>query len=372
MIPLPDWAPNIHPIVVHFPIALLVVAVLFDVVGLLVRKHAPTRSVAIVLYALGAATALAAFFTGDAAAEAVSLPVAAQATLTDHETWATRTTWFYGLFALARLSILWFDRKGHNWTQGWVHVATVLIGAGGLFFLVRTGDLGASMVFQYGVGVRTPLAEYMVTHDHDADHSGVIQDHDSVPAIDGTTDDVNERPEVAPDGSWSWRPGVGARAVLADGFRFLEGRFEDLDLVEGDSVLTLQLRGVPVLFVYPSVMGSVQADVRLNVEGFVGTTRLVYNALDADNYDFLAIEQGLVRQGRVSGGELSVFDAKSTPTVGWITVSAVADGRHSRGYLDDRLMVHGHDSPPERGSAGLRVEGRGSILLNMVSAQALR
>ena len=26
MIPLPEWAPNVHPIIVHFPIALLVIA----------------------------------------------------------------------------------------------------------------------------------------------------------------------------------------------------------------------------------------------------------------------------------------------------------------------------------------------------------
>ena len=30
---VPDWAPNIHPLLVHFPIALLSTAVAADVVG---------------------------------------------------------------------------------------------------------------------------------------------------------------------------------------------------------------------------------------------------------------------------------------------------------------------------------------------------
>ena len=31
---VPEWAPNIHPIIIHFPIVLLIIAVLFDLAGL--------------------------------------------------------------------------------------------------------------------------------------------------------------------------------------------------------------------------------------------------------------------------------------------------------------------------------------------------
>lgn len=37
---LPEWAPNAHPLVVHFPIALVVVAAVTDAVALVVRRRA--------------------------------------------------------------------------------------------------------------------------------------------------------------------------------------------------------------------------------------------------------------------------------------------------------------------------------------------
>ena len=71
---LPEWAPNVHPILVHFPIALLVIAVLFDGAALFLRKRPGVRTAAVALFTLGATAALAAFFTGRAAADEILLP----------------------------------------------------------------------------------------------------------------------------------------------------------------------------------------------------------------------------------------------------------------------------------------------------------
>ena len=71
---LPEWAPNVYPILVHFPIALLVIAVLFDGAALFLRKQPGVRTAAVALFTLGAIAALAAFFTGRAAADEILLP----------------------------------------------------------------------------------------------------------------------------------------------------------------------------------------------------------------------------------------------------------------------------------------------------------
>ncbi len=378
MIPLPEWAPNVHPILVHFPLALLVIAVLFDGAALFLRKRPGVRAAAVSLFTLGAIAALAAFFTGRAAADEILLPAAAQTTLTDHADWAMLTVWFYGLYALARLALLWFDHKGWTprtrfWEQGWAHGLVFLAGAGGLFLLVQTGDRGAQMVFQYGVGVQAAPQDNLVRHDHDTGHEEEMEDdHDAVPHDHVMADSIVVRPTVAENGSWQWAPGAGARHVLEEDFQFLEGRLEDLNTTENDSLLSLSLQGGPVLFVMGDALESIQADILLNVEQFDGAVRLVHHVQDPQNYDFLALEEGMIRQGRMSQGETEIFEEKPQALSGWLSMRAVSDGRHFRGYLGGEMHVHGHGSPPEPGPVGFRLEGTGTVLLQSINVQSLR
>ena len=57
---LPEWAPNFHPLIVHFPIALLFLAGLVDLVGLVLRDKPFFTTSAASLYVLGGFAALAA------------------------------------------------------------------------------------------------------------------------------------------------------------------------------------------------------------------------------------------------------------------------------------------------------------------------
>lgn len=366
IIPLPDWAPNIHPIIVHFPIALLVVAVLFDGLSLFLRERSNVRSAAVALFLLGAVAAAGAFFTGRAAADGILLPTAAQPTLTDHENWAALTVWFYGVFALIRLVLLWFDRRGRPLAKGWNYVLVFLIGAGGLFLLVQTGDQGAKMVFQYGVGVQAVPPDNLEQHDHDTDHD---EDMENDHVMDEPT---IKHPTVAENGSWHWTPGPGARRVLEETFQFLEGGLDDLSITEEDSLISLDLQGGPVLFVTGDALESIQVDIALNVEQFDGAVRLVHHVRDPLNYYFLALEEGMIRQGRVDHGVIDVFDEETLPLSGWLAMRAVSDGSHFRGYLGAEMPVHGHSSPPEAGLVGLRLEGTGIVLLRSIGVQVLR
>ena len=61
---VPAWAPNLHPLIVHFPIALLAAAGAVDLADLLLRGREPVRNAATWLYVAGAATAVAAYFSG--------------------------------------------------------------------------------------------------------------------------------------------------------------------------------------------------------------------------------------------------------------------------------------------------------------------
>lgn len=218
---VPEWAPNVHPIVVHFPIALLIVAVLVDFLAIVRHRYEWLLLAATGLYVLGAVTAWMAFFSGREAADGVLLPAAANPVLTEHADWAQWTASLYGVLALVRLIVIW---------QGWmrqkaVHLILFLIAAGGLFMLYETGDHGAQLVYQYGVGVSAIERNQMETHDR-ARHQGdgeVASDHD-VPADLGMhevarrEEDKNQEHEIheseitlhiEENGSWTWEYRMG-------------------------------------------------------------------------------------------------------------------------------------------------------------------
>ncbi|MFB3056334.1 MAG: DUF2231 domain-containing protein, partial [Ignavibacteriaceae bacterium] len=145
---VPEWAPNIHPIIIHFPIVLLIVAVLFDLAGLVFKKFSWLRNSAITLYIFGTIFALIAFFTGKDAADSLTLPLQVITHLTDHADWANITVWFWGIFALVRMMV----HFGFKNAKLLFILPLVFIGLLGLYFVYQTADHGAKLVFGYGLG----------------------------------------------------------------------------------------------------------------------------------------------------------------------------------------------------------------------------
>jgi len=143
----PDWAPNIHPLVIHFPVALLVVAVFLDGTSFFLLKHLLSKS-SLILYVLGTAGAIAAFITGKIAVKTVNPPLQAELTVGQHADWALYTMIFFILYTVARIiSDLHFKIEKRS-----ARAFFFVLALAGLFLLARTGDMGAKLVFKYGVG----------------------------------------------------------------------------------------------------------------------------------------------------------------------------------------------------------------------------
>jgi uncharacterized membrane protein len=145
---VPAWAPNIHPVLVHFPIALLSVAAGLDVVAWVCWRNRPLRRVSTLLYAIGTGTALAAYFTGRAASETIWLPGMAHAVVKEHWDWAFRTVWFFGIATAVRLVLL--RRRDPSPA---IVAALALAGLVGVGLLLETGDRGGRLVYRHRVGV---------------------------------------------------------------------------------------------------------------------------------------------------------------------------------------------------------------------------
>ncbi len=149
---LPEWVPNAHPLIVHFPIALIFVAVAADALALwLGERWATGQEVATGLYAATGLSAVASYYSGTWAIDTVSIatPGAAE-TLSTHSFWAWYTMLCTGGYALVRAAGLFVSRVRTNQT---VHVVLFVVGLGTLFPLYMTGENGGAMVYKRGVGV---------------------------------------------------------------------------------------------------------------------------------------------------------------------------------------------------------------------------
>ena len=146
---VPDWAPNIHPLLVHFPLALLIAAAAVDIMSLTFRRNKPLRESATLLYVLGTMAAAATYVTGRAAAQAIWLPGMAEPVLGEHWDWALRTVWFFTIVTVLRLVFLRPSRRDPGPT---IVAAFALAGLMGIGLLIETGDRGGRLVYQHGVG----------------------------------------------------------------------------------------------------------------------------------------------------------------------------------------------------------------------------
>lgn len=154
--PLPAWQ-AIHPLLVHFPIALLLVAPVFVVIGLL-RK--PERGfallvAALILMALGTIGTFAATSSGHAAAELAEGVPQVRTTLEQHEELADVTEIVFSALTLIFAAILFVPRVLKcipNRIISTVLPAVFLVFyAAGAVSLVNTAHQGGRLVHELGV-----------------------------------------------------------------------------------------------------------------------------------------------------------------------------------------------------------------------------
>ena len=149
---LPAWAPNAHPLLVHFPIAWWVAAVMADLVALAFPKATWADSAATFLYSIGAVAAAFTYLTGRQAAATVLVPGMAYPIVQQHWNSALATTTSFA--AVAGLQI-WFRLRGPL-PRGRLRILLFVAALAALGSLVQTGERGARLVFERGVGVVAP------------------------------------------------------------------------------------------------------------------------------------------------------------------------------------------------------------------------
>jgi uncharacterized membrane protein len=146
--------PSLHVLIVHFPIALISLAPLFDLGCLLFRDRVWLDRTATALYVTGAIGAGAAYLSGKRAAKTLGdISPTAESALADHESLAIITLIATAIVTLARLWVSWLSRNDRRTSLGVFRLVALPMALTALTLLAVTADRGGNLVYMHGLGV---------------------------------------------------------------------------------------------------------------------------------------------------------------------------------------------------------------------------
>ncbi|MDA0671766.1 MAG: hypothetical protein O2991_03710 [Bacteroidetes bacterium] len=350
-----DYAPNIHPIIVHFPIAILILGIGLNALIFLKKDEWWDEKKTTTLYVLGSIMAIIAYFTGQSAADTVFLPSKAQSVLTDHANWALYTVLFFSIYSTCRLILHALGRMKLLFFQILMFTGAIP----GLFMLYQTGEHGAIMVYGYGVGTGNYLEKTENTIPETVPNSAT--------SMFITKD----------NGGWTWTMNTNAVNELQENFHWLKGNLDQLNATASieNNISFLRITAqedIDNLFVSHFTYQNVQLDLYVDFSSFNGEIQLIHHLQDIQNYDFVTLSSnGQIEQGRIENDQIDIFADETYQNNGLMFVRVVGDGTHFRGYINKEMAVHGHGDAPEMGNVGLRIKGTGSLTIQNIELTQL-
>lgn len=158
--PWPGWA-GLHPLIIHFPIALLLVTPLFVLAAVLRPRDAPRYAMpALVLLVLGTAATFVAVESGEAAAELATRTEAIDAVLARHSGLAETTstifailTVLYAAMLIVPLRVKALARPIYTAGMNALFLALLL---GANLLLANVAHQGGTLVHRFGVQAVMP------------------------------------------------------------------------------------------------------------------------------------------------------------------------------------------------------------------------
>jgi uncharacterized membrane protein len=139
---------HFHPLLVHFPIALITVAFLFDLVSLLYKKEPCLSKAGYYLQILGMLGAIAAWGTGYFIAGTTQMEGEAMQVKGQHELFATIALIAIIIATVARIILVY--QQTENTFYKYVPFGLSILS---VIFITVTGFLGGKLVIDFMIGI---------------------------------------------------------------------------------------------------------------------------------------------------------------------------------------------------------------------------
>lgn len=146
-------ATHLHAMIIHFPIALLLIGFLSEVIGIILKKSFFNQT-AFYLLILGTFGTIASYLSGDAAGEGMEGGTLGKA-IEIHENAAVITLWLAIITSVVYITVNWF-----KYSNKWIKIASVVLFASVIGGVSRTAYLGGQLVYKHGAGLELELPDF--------------------------------------------------------------------------------------------------------------------------------------------------------------------------------------------------------------------
>ncbi len=142
---------HIHPMIVHFPIALLIIGFLFDITGLFIKRNFFSWA-GFSLLILGGLGIVAALLSGNLAGSGIAEEGMLKQALETHKNAALITVWLVIATVVFRSLLVLFKKY-----TGLLRVAAFALFLISVLSIARTGYYGGELVYKHAAGVQFNL-----------------------------------------------------------------------------------------------------------------------------------------------------------------------------------------------------------------------